>query len=230
MPPAYDILIAGIIPEKQISETTSLLRQTIFAVAGLLIVGSILIAYFVISIFSKRTKSIMAAMEELQKGNLSVRIPSVDDGDELSLISSGFNNMCINLDEYIKKVYLSEIKQKNSQLIALQAQINPHFLCNTLEVIRMRAVSKGADDVGEMIYILATLFRNTIRKDMIITILDEINQCRMYLQLFCIRYKDSFSYNIDVQNELLTFSIPKFTLQPVIENYIVHGIIPWCFQ
>lgn len=224
--PAYGIIIAGILPERQIAGSTKLLRRTIFAVAGLLVAGSILLAYFIISIFSKRTKNIMEAMEELQKGNLSVRIPLVDNGDELSLIASGFNNMCMNLDGYIRKVYLAEIKQKNSQLIALQSQINPHFLCNTLEVIRMRAVSKGADDVGEMIYILATLFRNTVKKDTIISIMDEINQCRLYLQLFCIRYKDIFSYDIEVQNEILNCGIPKFTLQPVIENYIVHGIVP----
>ncbi len=190
---------------------------------GVFIAG-ILLVYFGIAIFSRRTKGIMDAMEELQKGNLSVRIQDDGHGDELSLIAKSFNNMCSSLEDYIQKVYLSEIKQKNAELAALQSQINPHFLYNTLEVIRMRAVSTGMNDVGDMIYILSRLFHNSVNQETIVTVSDEIDQCRLYLQLFCIRYVDKFSYTINVSDDILNYSIPKFSLQPIIENYIIHGI------
>ncbi|WP_196220334.1 sensor histidine kinase [Paenibacillus larvae] len=127
---------------------------------------------------------------------------------------------------YIDRVYRSELKQKDTELIAFQSQINPHFLYNTLEAIRMRALSQGARDVGDMIYILATLFRNSVKKKTIVTMEDEIQHCKIYLDLFRIRYQNRLDYDIDIPDELLQYRLIKLLIQPVIENYVVHGFLP----
>ena len=219
-----DVIIAGIIPESELLEGSKIMQRTIFIIALSCILGAILLTYFNMLIFSRRADSIMGAMKELQQGNFSARIPIDQNEDELTQIAISFNRMCKHLNTYIDKVYLSEIKQKNAELIALQTQINPHFLYNTLEAIRMRAVSKGVHDVGEMIYILATLFRHSVKNEMLISISDEVEHCKLYLALFQIRYRDKLTFKINIEEEILTYSIIKFSLQPIIENYIVHGI------
>jgi two-component system sensor histidine kinase YesM len=132
--------------------------------------------------------------------------------------------MLDDLNLYIDRVYKAEIKQKHTELAALQARINPHFLYNTLEVIRMRAISQGAQDVGEMIYSLSALFRTFVQQKTIYLLKDELEACRLYLELFRIRYKDKFSYEIECDLMLGGKQVLQMSLQPIIENYIVHGL------
>nr|WP_275901658.1 sensor histidine kinase [Paenibacillus sp. SYP-B3998] len=199
------------------------LRNWIFILTVICIIGVVSLAYVPITRFSKRTQLIIRAMKKLQMGDLSVRIP-VEKDDELYQIADHFNMMVLDLKTHIDKVYLSELNQKNVEMIALQSQINPHFLYNTLEAIRMRAISQGAKDAGEMIYILAMLFRNSIKKDMVVTLLEEIEHCKLCLELFSIRYKDRLSYDLDIAPEVMQSQVIKLTLQPIIENYLVHGV------
>ena len=148
---------------------------------------------------------------------------STEDPDEIGEISVSFNKMCDDLSNYINRVYISDIKQKNAELTALQSQINPHFLYNTLEAIRMNAVSYGDHETGEMIYILSQLFRSSIKGDHVIKIKDEIKYSKLYLDLFRIRYSDRLSVKFDINDEILEYGIVKNLIQPVIENYIIHG-------
>ncbi|NMA74932.1 MAG: sensor histidine kinase [Bacteroidales bacterium] len=216
--------IVGLISKAKIVERTDWMRNTIWGVCFILIIGAIMMSYFSIVSFSHRTQQIKEAMSELRQGDLSIRIPISSEEDELTAIADNFNKMCEDLNDYIDKVYLAEIQQKQAELIALQAQINPHFLYNTLEVIRMRAIAQGADDVGQMIYILSTLFKHSIKDEMIISVSEEVEHCKLYLELFQIRYKNRLKVHIDVPQELLSYGIVKLSLQPIIENYIIHGI------
>ncbi|HBK68312.1 MAG TPA: hypothetical protein DDZ91_06705 [Firmicutes bacterium] len=218
------VLLIGVIPKSKIINITKHANQTIFFIAGLLIIAVVFLMYIKLKSLQKRTDRITSAMKKIQSGDLSVRIPHTKDNDELTLIATSFNHMCSELNNYINRMYLSELKQKNAELVALQNQINPHFLYNTLESIRMRAVAKGATDIGNMIYILATLFKSSVKNKTIITIAEELHYCQLYLQLFKIRHTNKFTYDIKVNEEILNYKIIKFTLQPIIENYIVHGI------
>jgi two-component system sensor histidine kinase YesM len=221
--PDSGAVIAGIIPQAQITASTAKTRSTIILISFVLIFASLAVTYLIIHVFSKRTEVIMQGMEALRGGNLAARIPVGRNEDELSQIAVNFNDMCDSLNDYINKVYLSEIKQKNSELMALQSQINPHFLYNTLEAIRMKAVSAGSANVGEMIYILATLFRNSIKGETFIPVSAELEHCTLYLRLFRIRYEGRLAFEINVPESLMNYTIVKFTLQPIIENYILHG-------
>ena len=217
------LTVVGALPQAAITDHLSGIRNTIGIVTILCIVTVLTLTYFSVLHLSRRTQTIVKAMKKVQDGNLNTRLP-VDREDELGLISESFNKMCEDLKQYINRFYKSELKQKHAELIALQAQIKPHFLFNTLEVIRMRAISQGVHDVGEMIYSLASMFRHMVKDKTVITVNEEIENCRRYLELTRIRYRDKLQYTIHMDERLGGYNIMKLSVQPIIENYLVHGI------
>lgn len=182
------------------------------------------ILYIKLKKLSDRTDDLLLAMEKVKGGDLDISIPITNDNDEINYISENFNEMCETLKEYIEKSYLAEINQKGAEMVALQNQINPHFLYNTLESIRMKAICNGDKEVGKMLYTLAFLFRKQVKEKNIITIKSELEYCQKYLEIFKFRYDEKFEYIVDCDEGLLDKQIIKFTLQPLIENYFVHGI------
>lgn len=195
----------------------------------------ILITMFIIhsklKSLSGRMNKIITTMEEVKAGNLNVSIDITGENDELNYIATQFNNMCVDLKKHIEISYLAEMNKKEAELskkkaemLSLQSKINPHFLYNTLESIRMKAISSGNRDVGRMLFLLGSLFRNQLKEKDVITIEKELNYCKEYLELFKYRYDDKLNYYISCEPELLDKNIIKFVLQPLVENYTVHGI------
>lgn len=219
-----EMMIAVITPKKQVSESIFLATRTIFILSLFCIMGAIFLAFLSMTTFSKRIKLILNGFKKVRSGDLSSRIPLNTQYDEISEMAWNFNSMCDELDLYIQKVYVSDIKQKAAELKALQAQINPHFLYNTLESIRMRALTKGNNEVGNMIYLLSELFRSSIKEKAIVSIQEELEYCRMYLELFSIRHKGKLFVDYDIQEESLSYSIMKRSIQPLIENCIKYAV------
>ena len=186
-------------------------------------VGELFVRYY-LQRLSRRLNQILDGMTKVMEGNLDVRIPADKNGDELDVISQYFNEMCVNLDEHIKKRYLAEIEQKNAEMSALQSQINPHFLYNTLEAIRMKAICNGDREVGKMLYSLAVTFRAQIKEADVITLAQELHYSKKYMELFEFRYQNQFQAAVVCPEEYLQTPVIKFVLQPVIENYFIHGI------
>ncbi|SMF88259.1 two-component system, sensor histidine kinase YesM [Paenibacillus uliginis N3/975] len=215
--------VVGIAPKAEVAATYEGLRSTIILAALACVLFAVLLPAVVIVNYSKRTNNIIRFMRKVETGDFVARIQDPKE-DQLGQISQSFNEMLEKLTKYIDKVYKAEINQKNAELSALQARINPHFLYNTLEVIRMRALSQGAQDVGEMIYSLSVLFKNMVQTKDNYTLKDELEACRLYLELFRIRYKDKFTYEFDWEKEIGAIPMIKMSLQPLIENYIVHGL------
>lgn len=197
---------------------------TILGIGAFLIFLGELFIHWYLNRLAKRLNLILNGMEQVTTGDLTVRLPVNTNGDELDLISENFNSMCQNLDRYIKKSYLAEIEQKNAEMEALQSQINPHFLYNTLEAIRMKAICNGDREVGKMLYSMAVTFRSQIKEADVITLIQELHYCKKYLELFEYRYPGKFTSSVLCPEELMDTPIIKFVLQPVIENYFIHGI------
>lgn len=217
------IAVIGMVPKEEMAASYRGVRNTILTISLACIFIAILVPSIFIIRFARRTNEIIRFTREVKEGDLTVRIQDPSE-DELGQIASSFNDMLDELNLYIDRVYKAEIKQKHTELAALQARINPHFLYNTLEVIRMRAISQGAQDVGEMIYSLSALFRTFVQQKSIYLLRDELEACRLYLELFRIRYKDKFSYEIECDLVLGGKQVLQMSLQPIIENYIVHGL------
>ncbi len=200
------------------------------SILALVIMGSILliisqgINYFKLKVLSDRTDNILESMDKVKNGELDVEITLTHEDDEINYIAESFNEMCKDLKKYIDRSYKAEIERKKSEMKALQSQINPHFLYNTLESIRMKSICNGDKEVGRMLYILSVLFRNQLKDKNIISLESELDYCRKYIEIFKFRYYDNFQFFIEYDEELLNNQIIKFTLQPLVENYFVHGI------
>ncbi|MHA0856747.1 sensor histidine kinase [Paenibacillus sp. CMAA1364] len=225
------VIVMVAIPSENMGSSTKV-KQWIALLTAICISAALVLTYFMILRFSRRTKVIVRAMEKLDMGQWTARIP-LSKGDELYQISYNFNKMCERANDYIEKVYVSEIKQKNAEIkqknaeiVAMQMQINPHFLYNTLEAIRMNAVAHGASEVGYMIFLLATMFRTTMKSSMIVEVAEEMERCRVYLELFQIRYPNRLQVEIDIPDEVMYSEILKLSVQPLVENYVLHGFRP----
>ena len=182
-------------------------------------------------------KKIITAITQIQRGNFKTHI-EVSTKDEIGLIADNLNTMSLKIDDFIEKEYVTELKIKNSELkqseaklrqksaelYALQSQIDPHFLYNTLEVIRMKALSTNESEVAKMIQCLATMFRNSIKDEIVVSLKDELEFCKSYVELYNIRFVGNLSFIYDVEPELFHYGIIKHLLQPIIENCIIHGL------
>lgn len=218
------IISVAKIGKSEVNKVSIGLINSIVFVDALVLIISLSIIYIKLKLLSDRTDKVLVAMDEVKNGNLEVQIPITSDNDEINYISENFNKMCKDLDEYIKKIYLSEIEQKKAEMTALQNQINPHFLYNTLESIRMKAICNGDKEVGKMLYTLSFLFRKQVKDSNIITLKEELDYCTKYIEIFKFRYYDNFNFEISCPSDLEKYKINKFTIQPLIENYFVHGI------
>jgi two-component system sensor histidine kinase YesM len=163
-------------------------------------------------------------MQEIEKGNLDTRT-LVRSNDEVGYLEQSLNTMCERLDDYIDNVYVYEIKTKTAELRALQAQIDPHFLFNTLESIRVTAQLSGAAHAAKMIHILGNLFRWNIQiHGMFVDLKEEVDYVSSYIDLEKLRYDNFFQVDVDIGQDALSYGVPKLILQPLVENAIQHGV------
>ena len=216
--------VVSYIERKQASRVPLSIVIMIMAVGVfVMVLGEAFVRYY-LQRLAARLNRILDGMVRVMEGDLEARIPAERNGDELDLISRYFNEMCVRLDEHIQKRYLAEIEQKNAEMAALQSQINPHFLYNTLEAIRMKAICNGDREVGKMLYSMAVTFRAQIKEADVITLAQELHYCKKYMELFEFRYQNQFRTIVECPEEYLQLPIIKFVLQPIIENYFIHGI------
>ena len=189
------------------------------------IVMILIVTYFAINQYSSKLKNMMKNIEKLKQGKLDTRFNIKQEVDELDMIAISIDEMSESLQYNINKNYVAEVKQKQAEINALQSQIKPHFLYNTLEVIRMSALSSKNKEVAQMIYNLASMFRySTYNNGSLVSIRDEIKHSKMYLSLCATRYKGMLDYSIHVDDKYLDYLVPKFTIQPILENAINHGL------
>lgn len=192
---------------------------------SLLLDGILLIILFrTFGAYSRQVEDILVTMNHVTDSNLSVRINEENKQRELKEIAVGINLMLDDINQQVKDIYLLEIEQKDAHMRALQSQINPHFLYNTLEYIRMYAVSEGVDELAEVVYSFASLLRNNTMQEKTVTLQRELEFCEKYVFLYQMRYPDRIAYHFTVDSEIDDVVVPKYIVQPLIENYFVHGI------
>ena len=177
--------------------------------------------------FSKYQTQVVDLVEtihDIAQGEQGKRIDLTKKDQELLLIAETTNDMLDRLERNIHDIYQLELSQKDANMRALQAQINPHFMYNTLEFLRMYAVMENQDELADIIYEFSSLLRNNISNERETTLKQEVEFCRKYSYLCMVRYPKSIAYGFKIDPKLEEMRIPKFTLQPLVENYFAHGV------
>ena len=174
--------------------------------------------------YQKQVVDLVDSIEVIAQGEEGLRIDTSEKDQELLLIADTTNDMLDRLEKNIHDIYQLELSQKDANMRALQAQINPHFMYNTLEFLRMYAVMQSQDELADIIYEFSSLLRNNISDERETTLKQELEFCRKYSYLCMVRYPKSIAYGFKIEPELEEMRIPKFTLQPLVENYFAHGV------
>jgi len=209
--------------EEMLSEIYEIVKYSV-----LICFSSFLVAILLVVVFSNkltsRLESLVRSMSRVRGDKLEA-IELSGHNDEIGAISRSFNSMMERINKLIQEVYVLDIKKKEAEINALQSQMNPHFLFNTMESIRMNLWKREDFETSEVVQKFSNLLRMSLDwTEYNIPLHDEIGLVRAYLEVQQYRYKGKLSYDIQIDKELLSYSIPKFILQPIVENAIYHGI------
>lgn len=204
----------------------------IIVLIGVVVILSLILLYFLLTNSRKLSRRIVDPIDKIcqrlkaiGKGSLLVCEPIQADVEEVQLLSDGIENMVGRLKLLMDKNAEQEKQRRRTELALLQAQINPHFLYNTLDTIVWLIESGEINEAVKMIDSLSNFFRFSLsRGQNVITLAEEEQHIRSYLEIQQMRYRDLMEYEIAVPDKLKNFILPKLTLQPLVENALYHGI------
>lgn len=185
----------------------------------------ILVCLLVVSLaITAPVKKLIEAMREVQQGNFDYRIDNKR-SDEMGRLMETFNYMVFKIDMLIKEVYQEKLAQKNAELEALQSQINPHFLYNTLDTINWMLLEKKEYEISGIVVSLGEMMKYAIsRSSRTVALREEIRHVSNYLLIQKERMEDKLEYEIDIPHQYESVQVPRLILQPLVENAIIHGI------
>ncbi len=201
------------------------LRRRLIGLGAFLLLMMLVLTFLSSRHLSRPIQALLEQMKKVQAGDLTARVPVTGD-DEISELGRGFNHMVQDLDTHIQKSYVASIRQKEAELDALRMQIHPHFLYNTLEVIRMSSVGHNDPETAQMTLSLVHQLQYVIGESREqVPLHKELDIVRDYISLVSLRY-GLISLTLDIPDVLAGCSILKMTLQPIVENAVQHGLRP----
>lgn len=216
--------LVAIIPVNEILQSSDEVLRYMLAIMMVITIVAAIIAYLISGSITKRIRQLIKNMKKIEDNQWDVSIV-VDSTDEIGVLQKNFKRMVENIKTLIEEKYQAEINKKSAELRALQAQINPHFLYNILDMICWMAMKYGADDIVYIVNSLAKFFRLSLSggRD-IVTIRDEITHVKMYLDIQMKRFSNEVEGIIEVDEDIMDYTTVKLILQPIVENAILHGI------
>lgn len=222
--PTLDWLMIGLTPVNELTKAGKAMTQIIYVVG---IIAALISTFFSLRVSRSVTKPLIYltdTMKKFGKGDLFVRVPVLYE-DEIGILSEEFNKMSEQIRQLVDQVYREQRAKRKSELAALQAQINPHFLYNTLNSVSSLIKMNCPDEAFIMIQAIGTFYRTSLSDGKtLIPLEQEITNIENYIKIQKVRYGNKIEYEIDIENEILQEWIVKLTLQPLVENSIYHGI------
>ncbi|RLQ90184.1 sensor histidine kinase [Planomicrobium sp. Y74] len=220
-----DWILAHSILASNLTERTDLVRNVTIIVFLIFVLISTAISILLAWNVSRPLNQLTNVMKKVEQGDFDVDLPA-GSTDEVGILANNFNSMVLEIKDLIRKNYQIELKQKEAELYALQSQINPHFMYNTLETIAMSVEDDEKDTVIEMVTLLGRMLRFSIgNKEDVVTISDELSHVKDYLTIQKIRFEEKLDFAIETELDTEQYGTPKFILQPLIENAIKHGLV-----
>lgn len=228
----FGLTLYGSYDMNSISQEFQSSRVQSILLAAISILFALGCVYLVAGNISKRLDRLVAQADEIAQGHFVKKVGQNTAQDEFGVLEKSMDRMSAQLEELIEREYKAQVQQaqleretNQARFLALQSQVNPHFMFNALESIRLKARVKGETETAQMIKYMAKMFRNLIEwDDNIITVREEIAFLDEFLHIQEYRFEDEFSYEIHVQEEAYECKIPKMILQPLVENACVHGL------
>ncbi|MBQ6735468.1 MAG: sensor histidine kinase [Lachnospiraceae bacterium] len=216
--------LVAVIPEEEIISPGVRLRNEMLLIAGLLVLVALSFAVIISNLLTRRMRALSGRMQMVEEGRMNVR-PLTPSKDEVGQLIEHFNRMMVNLQHLMEEQVRQGMEIKNLELRALQAQINPHFLYNTLDTIHSLAFETDSPKIREMVSALASFYRISLSKGSDrIPIRDEIAHAKAYVEIQNIRFTGQVCVSWRIEREIEEQSIIKIVLQPLIENAMIHGI------
>lgn len=228
-----ELQIATVIPVESLMEQPSELFNRGYWIMFTALAISILAFQIFIKTFHHRINTLKLAMGKVARGEFNIK-PTIAGKDEIGEAYQELHKTSQSIQTLIDEVYVHKIKeerwrrkQKESEFKMLSSQINPHFLYNTLEMIRMKAIVNQDKEVALLIKKLSKMMRSALeRTDRPIPLIEEINLIETYLEIQSMRFGDKLTYQIDVGEAITDFYIFPLLIQPIVENAIIHGLEP----
>jgi len=214
----------AIIPINQLmGDIIPAIKSSMLIIAGLTLIVLFFLACLITNMITKPIDKVVSAIKEMEKGNFDTRI-SVKNSGELSFLIQRFNELNERIKTLIKENYETAIREKETEIMALNLQLNPHFLYNTLNIINWMAIESKNKNISDMIMKLCEMLLYTVRdKNDLVPFSDDLKWLRYYLDIMAVRFENKFSVIFDIKPEIYESEVPKLFLQPFIENAIIHG-------
>lgn len=232
---ASELIAFSIVPVEAITNEFQALTVVTFSIFLFGIIVIIIVYLRFIKEIKVNLSIIMNAMKKASNNNLDVRavVKAKNPSNEFRIIATGFNTMLEKISklhsdnlEIKSNLYQREIETKNAQLLALQSQVNPHFLYNTLDCIKSIGVYYKINDLASIATSLAFMFKYNVKGERIVTVSEELACIRHYIEIQNIRFPGKLEIVYHIEDSILSSLMPKFILQPLIENSYIHGIEP----
>ena len=221
-----DWYMISLIPRDQITGIGHSVVSNFVITYGMIALFALFIAYKLSESIADRIIGVALQMETIRKGRPEPLELSDAGNDEIGVLSGTYNYMTAEINQLMDYEEKAAKELRNAEFRALQAQINPHFLYNTLDMINWLSQSGQSEKVTEAIQVLTRFYRLTLgSRDLISTVQDEVTHVTLYMQLQNMRYNNCAEFIADVPPELDSFSIPRLTFQPIVENALLHGIM-----
>ena len=214
-----------LVPYSSFTLATSSLMRTTLGVSFLLLVLTWFLSRPISYTITRRIDVLCGYMQQARDGILEA-VPGIPYQDEIGILYENYNFMISRLNELLNENYRMGQDLKTAEYKALQSQINPHFLYNTLDMIRWLAYQQKTSEINQTVYSLASFYKLSLAKGKyIVPLSDELHHVNCYIEIQKLRFSGSISFITEVPPVLLQFSIPKITLQPIVENAVFHGIL-----
>lgn len=211
-------------PVDELSVERDVLLRNLVTMAIALLAFAIIVSIYLSSLITRPIKRLMGNMTLVEKGQFE-DLPAVTSNDEIGLLSTRFTTMSKELKQLVERIYKEEEERAEAEIRALQAQINPHFLYNTLNSVKWIASMQRADKIVEMTESLISMLRYSANDTgALVTIEEELNNIKHYVTIQKVRYFNLVDIHFDIDERLLAYNILKLTIQPIVENAIFHGI------
>jgi two-component system, sensor histidine kinase YesM len=215
--------VAAFVPNDKIDQSFSSIRNMVFLLIGVFLLISIFLAWGLSNRLIKPLRKLQMDMRQVKKGNFYIR-SDINCGDEIGELSVNFNQMVEEIETLVEQISENERRKKKIEMQSLQYQINPHFLYNTLNSVQWLAKLHKVPDISEMLTALIKLLRASLNTTHYTHMLEEeLEILSFYSRIQKYRYEDGFQIHFDVNPEALIAEVPRFILQPLVENSFFHG-------